>query len=63
MKCCICGDEIQPKGPKGTWTSGNNAMPVKKGRCCDNCDERIVIPERIRRRKEEQKNGTVHNNS
>jgi hypothetical protein len=44
MKCCICNCEIETKG---TWTQGNNANPVKDGRCCDRCDEGIVIPTRI----------------
>lgn len=35
MKCCICGKEI-----KGY---GNNAEPLKKGKCCDNCNEIVII--------------------
>ena len=27
---------------------GNNAHPVNQGRCCNECDWRIVIPIRIR---------------
>jgi hypothetical protein len=27
---------------------GNNAEPVNDGRCCDRCDNEIVIPARIR---------------
>lgn len=26
---------------------GNNAEPINEGRCCDKCDERIVIPIRL----------------
>ena len=26
---------------------GNNAMPVNKGRCCDECNISIVVPTRI----------------
>ena len=38
--CCICGCEFIG------W--GNNPDPVKdKGRCCDSCNERFVIPARI----------------
>ena len=44
MKCCICGGEIEVKG---RWKTGNNAQPVKKGRCCDKCNYTKVIPERI----------------
>lgn len=49
MKCCLCKKEIEVKG---AWTKGNNAQPLKDGRCCDFCNERRVIPERIRRLKQ-----------
>lgn len=40
QECCICGGEI--------IGYGNNPFPVKsEGRCCDRCDETIVIPRRI----------------
>lgn len=26
---------------------GNNALPINPGRCCDRCDENVVIPARI----------------
>lgn len=45
MKCCICGKEIESRYG---WDKGNNAEPVKKGRCCDVCDRTVVIPARIR---------------
>lgn len=38
-KCCICGKTITG------W--GNNAEPVKLGRCCDTCNATKVIPARI----------------
>jgi hypothetical protein len=44
MKCCLCGKEI---GVIGAWKDGNNAQPLKDGRCCDECNETKVIPERI----------------
>jgi hypothetical protein len=44
MKCSICKKEIPIKG---TWVEGNNAYPINNGRCCDECDLRIVIPRRI----------------
>ena len=37
--CCICGEEY-----KGY---GNNAEPYKKGRCCDQCNMKFVIPYRL----------------
>ena len=29
------------------WTEGHNAQPISDGRCCDRCNEDIVIPHRI----------------
>lgn len=46
LKCCICKKDIKPKG---TWTQGNNAMPIKKGRCCDECNDTVVLKERLSR--------------
>ncbi len=40
-KCCLCLDDY------GKY--GNNAQPVKDGRCCDKCNNEKVMPERIRR--------------
>lgn len=39
-KCVICGKKF------GNF--GNNALPVKKGLCCDDCNLRVVIPKRIK---------------
>ena len=40
-KCVLCGKEI-----KG---HGNNPAPVKdSGRCCDDCNKKVVIPARIK---------------
>ncbi len=44
MKCCICKGEIEVKG---NWTEGNNAQPIKDGRCCDVCDETKVTLARL----------------
>lgn len=47
MKCCFCKEEITG------W--GNNPAPLfqdGKNRCCDVCNATIVIPERIKRMKE-----------
>ena len=35
-KCCICDSSLEGKG--------NNAAPYKKGMCCNNCNDRLVIP-------------------
>jgi hypothetical protein len=50
MKCCLCGEEIKPTITG--WTEGNNAMPLKDGRCCSYCNYTKVLPERIRRIKD-----------
>ena len=48
-KCCFCGKEFVG------W--GNNPYPANKdedARCCDKCNDEIVIPERIARMWEKQ---------
>jgi len=42
-KCCIC-----KKGYRGY---GSNALPISKGRCCDDCNINVVLPERARQSK------------
>ena len=37
--CSICGKKF-----KGY---GNNAWPVNDGICCDDCNNRVVIPHRL----------------
>ena len=44
MICSICNEEIQAKGD---WVFGNNADPINDGRCCDDCNWRVVIPARL----------------
>ena len=39
QKCSICG-----KSYKGY---GNNAFPIDWGRCCNECNDKFVIPLRI----------------
>ena len=41
QKCCLCGREI--------IGHGNNADPVAKGRCCNECNITKVVPERAKR--------------
>jgi hypothetical protein len=36
--CCICGTEYH--------NYGHNAKPVAKGRCCDDCNTKVIIPKR-----------------
>lgn len=45
MKCCICNKEIEIRG---TWNKGNNAQPLKDGKCCDVCNYKKVIPARLK---------------
>jgi len=47
MKCSICKKKILPN--IHGWDGGNNAQPINDGRCCDDCNLKYVIPERIRR--------------
>jgi len=46
INCSICGLVIKPH-PVSGWDKGHNAQPVNAGRCCDVCNELIVIPRRI----------------
>jgi hypothetical protein len=46
MKCCLCGNDIEIKHG---WKEGNNALPLKDGRCCDACNLRKVLPARFKK--------------
>lgn len=51
MKCCLCDGEIEKKfTPEGKiyWDEGNNAQPLKEGRCCDLCNNTKVFPARLK---------------
>lgn len=37
--CSICGKKYDGYG--------NNAQPINDGRCCDECNRKVVIPIRI----------------
>jgi hypothetical protein len=44
-KCCLCGEIYEHYG--------NNPAPIMfNGRCCDDCNENRVIPERLNRFKD-----------
>jgi hypothetical protein len=45
MNCSIC-KKLIGKEASG-WDSGHNAWPVKDGRCCETCNNQMVIPTRI----------------
>tara|TARA_Y100001963_G_C6479436_1_gene308241 strand:- start:247 stop:429 length:183 start_codon:yes stop_codon:yes gene_type:complete len=46
LKCCICDDTIKAD-PISGWAGGNNAEPVEDGRCCDECNNSVVIQARL----------------
>lgn len=39
IKCCICGKLIED-------ITSHNAEPYKQGRCCSECNSKVVIPAR-----------------
>jgi hypothetical protein len=46
LLCCLCGNPIEDP-------YGHNAWPlVEDGRCCEKCNQTVVIPERVRRMQE-----------
>lgn len=47
MKCVICNKEYEGYG--------NNAEPIAKGMCCDNCNITYVIPARLKQLRVENK--------
>ena len=53
MKCSICNEDIKgtpivgADGSMHVYEGGNNAEPVNSGRCCDECNMRVVIPARL----------------
>tara|TARA_B100000965_G_scaffold366622_1_gene351947 strand:- start:288 stop:479 length:192 start_codon:yes stop_codon:yes gene_type:complete len=46
MNCSICENPIT-KDPISGWDGGHNSEPVAPGRCCDDCNSRVVIPTRL----------------
>ena len=47
MKCTICGLEIKMDADE-KWDGGHNAEPINEGRCCEKCNNTVVIPMRLR---------------
>jgi hypothetical protein len=51
MKCSICEDNIEEQEHPITgeifWNKGHNAEPINDGRCCDICNDTIVIVKRM----------------
>jgi coenzyme F420-reducing hydrogenase beta subunit len=49
-KCVICkGDIEHQKTPEGEvfWTKGHQAWPVADGKCCQVCNDNVVLPRRL----------------
>ena len=46
MDCSICFNKITAD-PYG-WDGGNNAEPINDGTCCYPCNEKVVIPARLK---------------
>ena len=46
-ECVFCDVEIEGYG--------NNSEPIKKGRCCDDCNNKLVIPFRVQELKKYKK--------
>lgn len=48
--CCLCKKKSFGWGDNKQF--GNNPQPIMDGHCCDDCNFKKVIPERLRRMKE-----------
>ena len=46
-KCSICEQTIYPE-PISNWADGHNAWPINEGRCCSECNDKVVVPRRIK---------------
>lgn len=49
MKCCICGKEIVGLGnnPDPLTKEDGSYFDLEKERCCDECNEKYVVPARL----------------
>ena len=63
MKCSICEDNIEEQEHPITgeifWNKGHNAEPINDGRCCDICNDTIVIVKRMEIMGMEDKEGIM----
>ena len=39
--------QLHPETGEVIWDEGNNAQPIKDGRCCDACNWSVVVPVRL----------------
>ncbi len=46
-KCSICHGDIKPQRDELTqkiiWEHGHNAWPLSEGRCCDECQNDVLL--------------------
>jgi hypothetical protein len=47
LRCIICRMEIEPD--LTGYAGGHNAEPVRRGRCCEECNWTVVVPTRFSR--------------
>ncbi len=55
--CCLCGKKVEEKinyDGKVYWNQGEDAQPVKDGRCCGICNINIVLPARLKAHYQQQ---------
>ncbi len=56
--CCLCGNKVEekinPYDGKVYWNQGEDAQPVKDGRCCKICNINIVLPARLKAHYQQQ---------
>lgn len=45
--CSLCEQPLESKA-FGRWVHGNNAWPLSDQPCCDECNNTLVIPARIK---------------
>ena len=45
QKCTICFNDIGVDD--NGWDGGHNAQPINDGRCCNACNEEVVIKARL----------------
>lgn len=55
MECCLCKGEIDKHYTlegKMYWDTGHNAQPLSDGRCCDDCNNKVIAERMKRMRKQ-----------
>ena len=57
LECPICKGRMTYWHP-GSKGYGNNARPLNDGRCCDWCNEYLVIPARLMRHANSRSKGS-----